>query len=107
MQNQSAIVPHRYISHPPHWLMHKKQFGVIILAAGASTRMGSPKQMLKVEGVPLLRRAASVATGAGLEPVIIVLGANAELLRSAVVGMKADVALNADWQTGMASSIRC
>ena len=69
--------------------------------------MGSPKQLLKVEGVPLLRRAVATAISANPAHVIAVVGANEELLRPILDGMEIEVAVNADWQTGMASSIRC
>ena len=82
------------------------EVGAVILAAGSSSRMGSPKQTLVFEGESLLRRAARAALGAGCNPVIIVLGAHAELCRRELVGLDVREAFNADWETGMASSIR-
>ena len=49
--------------------------GAVILAAGSSSRMGSPKQTLQFRGESLLRRAALAALGAGCRPVIVVTGA--------------------------------
>ena len=80
----------------------------IILAAGSSTRLGEPKQLVTLAGERLLERAARIAGGAGCSPVVVVLGANAEMIQAQsrlVEGV--DVVLNADWQEGMASSIRC
>jgi molybdenum cofactor cytidylyltransferase len=65
-----------------------------------------PKQLLDYEGQSLLRRAVEVACGAGLEPVVVVLGADAERIGAAVSGMAAEIAENPDWQTGMGSSLK-
>jgi molybdenum cofactor cytidylyltransferase len=80
--------------------------GAVILAAGASSRMGSPKQTLRFQGESLLRRAALAALGAGCRPVIVVTGANAELSRRELDGLDVREALNPLWETGMASSVR-
>jgi CTP:molybdopterin cytidylyltransferase MocA len=52
------------------------RFGAVILAAGASSRMGSPKQLLLLDGQPLVVRAATAALDAGAWPVVVVLGAH-------------------------------
>ena|SRR5215213_9181132 len=80
--------------------------GAVVLAAGASSRMGSPKQTLQYRGESLLRRAALAALGAGCHPVIVVTGANAELSRRELDGLAVREVLNTRWETGMASSIR-
>lgn len=80
--------------------------GAVILAAGSSSRMGSPKQILRFRGESLLRRAARAALGAGCFPVIVVTGAHAELSRRELDGLDVREALNPSWETGMASSIR-
>lgn len=80
--------------------------GAVVLAAGASSRMGTPKQLLRFGGQTLLRRAALAALGAGCRPVVVVTGAHAELTRGELVGLEVREALNAAWETGMASSIR-
>lgn len=79
--------------------------GAVILAAGSSSRMGSPKQILRFRGESLLRRAALAALGAGCSPVIVVTGANAELSRRELDGLDVREVLNPRWETGMASSI--
>lgn len=78
----------------------------MILAAGASSRMGGPKQTLRFRGESLLRRAALAALGAGCRPVIVVTGANAELSRRELAGLDVREVLNTLWETGMASSVR-
>ena len=80
--------------------------GAVVLAAGSSSRMGSPKQILRYRGQSLLRRAALAALGAGCRPVVVVTGANAELSRRELGGLDVREVLNPGWETGMASSIR-
>jgi molybdenum cofactor cytidylyltransferase len=80
--------------------------GAVILAAGSSSRMGSPKQTLQYRGESLLRRAALAALGAGCHPVVVVTGANAELSRRELYGLDVREVLNPRWETGMASSVR-
>lgn len=82
------------------------RFGVIILAAGASTRMGAPKQLLEIEGKPLIVRAAEAALGSAGWPVVVVLGANAERIRPCLARLPVLIAENPTWAEGMASSIR-
>lgn len=80
--------------------------GAVILAAGASSRMGNPKQTLQYRGESLLKRAALAALGAGCRPVIVVTGANADLSRRELNGLDVQDVLNIHWETGMASSVR-
>ncbi len=84
----------------------KARFGCIILAAGASTRMGSPKQLLEVGGKPLILRAAEAALASPAWPVVIVLGANADRIRPLLARLPVLIADNPAWPEGMASSIR-
>ncbi len=80
--------------------------GAVILAAGSSSRMGSPKQTLHFRGQSLLRRAALAALDAGCRPVVVVTGAHAELSRREMEGLDVREVLNPLWETGMASSVR-
>lgn len=82
------------------------RFGAIILAAGASTRMGSPKQLLLLDGQPLIVHAAEAALGGGAWPVVVVLGAHAEKIRPALARLPVLTVENSAWPEGMASSIR-
>jgi molybdenum cofactor cytidylyltransferase len=81
--------------------------GIVILAAGASVRMGTPKQLLKLEGISLIRRAAEHALDSGCRPVVVVLGANADLIAPELSGLPIVIAVNHDSRKGMSSSIRC
>jgi len=80
--------------------------GAVVLAAGSSSRMGAPKQLLRFGGQTLLRRAALAALGAGCRPVVVVTGAYAELSRGELRGLEVLEAVNERWADGMASSIR-
>jgi CTP:molybdopterin cytidylyltransferase MocA len=82
------------------------RLGVIILAAGSSSRLGQPKQLLHYEGRPLVARAAEAALAAGASPVVVVLGAQAEKIRPALAALPILVAENSAWSEGMASSLR-
>jgi molybdenum cofactor cytidylyltransferase len=84
----------------------RRGVGAIVLAAGSSSRMGSPKQTLQFRGKSLLRRAALAALEAGCSPVIVVTGAHSELSRRELDGLDVREVLNTLWETGMASSIR-
>jgi CTP:molybdopterin cytidylyltransferase MocA/xanthine/CO dehydrogenase XdhC/CoxF family maturation factor len=80
---------------------------LMLLAAGSSSRFGSPKQLADIAGRPMLARALD--TLLQLErrhPVAVVLGANAELLEPLVRDVPVTVAFNPDHASGMASSIR-
>jgi molybdenum cofactor cytidylyltransferase len=79
--------------------------GTIILAAGESRRLGQPKQNLVFENKTLLERAVGAALGSGCKPVIVVLGANADVINPAV-SKDVKPVYNSDWGEGMASSIR-
>jgi len=78
----------------------------VILAAGASSRMGSPKQLLIWQDRPLLAHALANAQAVLAERTVVVLGANAEAIKTAIDLNDVSVALNPDWADGMAGSIR-
>jgi molybdenum cofactor cytidylyltransferase len=77
---------------------------IVLLAAGASRRYGSPKQLAVVDGEPMLRRVARTALAARV-PVLVVLGAHAETVRSALDGLSVRVVHCADWADGMGCSL--
>ena len=77
----------------------------IILAAGASRRLGQPKQLLELQGESLLRRIARTALVGG-GPVTVVVGFRAPDMVANLAGLPVRVLVNPDWEEGMASSIR-
>jgi molybdenum cofactor cytidylyltransferase len=80
--------------------------GIVILAAGSSSRLGQPKQNLMYEGETLLQRAVNAAMASLCDVVIVVLGANEEAITPTIENKKVTIIKNPDWQEGMASSIR-
>lgn len=76
----------------------------LLLAAGAGRRFGSPKALAVLpDGTSFLRRAIAALRDGGCAPVLVVLGAQAELARELAAG--ADVVVNEDWADGMGSSL--
>ncbi|MFN3387007.1 MAG: NTP transferase domain-containing protein [Candidatus Thermochlorobacter sp.] len=82
------------------------KIGIAILAAGASRRLGEPKQLLRISGKSLLRHAAEEALATEAACVVVVLGAYAEKVMPELEGLNVRIAENHNWQEGMASSIR-
>ena len=80
--------------------------GIVILAAGASIRMGKPKQLLQYKGKNLLQHVAEAAVNSNANNVIVVLGANSDLVAKEIDKLKFHVIVNAEWEEGMASSVR-
>ncbi len=78
----------------------------IVLAAGASTRMGQLKQLLPVAGQPMVRRVTAAVCAANLEQVVVVLGAQADAVAQALHGLPVELVVNHAWQEGMSSSVR-
>jgi molybdenum cofactor cytidylyltransferase len=86
--------------------MTSSDIGVILLAAGASTRLGQPKQLLVYKGQSLLKHAVKVAVESGAKSIVTVLGASADQLLVEANHQGTIVIVNNEWQEGMASSIR-
>jgi molybdenum cofactor cytidylyltransferase len=78
----------------------------IVLAAGASSRFGSPKQLVRVDGRPLMHTLVSRAVEVAGHSTLVVLGANAAELAPLLRHTPATVVINRDWSEGLASSIR-
>ena len=80
--------------------------GLLLLAAGASRRLGAPKQLLAYKGESLLRRAARTALASLCRPVIVVLGAHRESVESEIADLPLEIVFNEGWAMGMGASIR-
>jgi len=78
----------------------------IILAAGESTRYGSPKQLLDWKGKPFVRQVAETALQAGLWPVVIVTGSHAAEVESCLKDMPVKIINNPNYQQGQSTSIQ-
>ena len=79
---------------------------VLVLAAGAATRFGSPKQLARIGGVMMLQKAVSQAAEVAGHAVTVVLGAHAERIVPLMRQSPATVEINRHWQEGLASSLR-
>lgn len=79
-------------------------YGLVILAAGASSRLGTPKQLLQYKGDSLLNNAIKAAQRVTPSAMVVVLGAEAESLKK---DLDVPTVLNPEFRDGMASSIRC
>ncbi len=84
-------------------LTEPKVVGGVLLAAGASSRMGTNKMLLVYDGDTLVRRATERAYNAGVRPIIVVVGHEAERVRAALEGVPCEFAMNPDF-TGPTSS---
>ena len=78
----------------------------LVLAAGASRRMGRPKQLLPVGGRPLLEHVVAQASASRLDEVLVVLGASADAIRGQVDFGRARTLVNPGHASGMSSSLR-
>ncbi len=78
----------------------------LILAAGSSSRLGSPKQLLPVAGQSLLAHVTDIALESQADLVVVVLGAFSKKCAEAVVGSPVRIIENKNWSEGIASSIR-
>ncbi len=78
----------------------------VLLAAGSSVRLGRNKLLLELGGETVVRRAARVAVEAGLDPVVVVLGHEAERVREELNGLPCVVVVNPDHTRGAGTSVR-
>jgi len=78
----------------------------VVLAAGTSTRMGQNKLFMELEGETLVRRVVGRAAKAGFDPLIVVLGHEADRIKRALEGIKYRPIVNADYERGVNSSLR-
>ena len=80
---------------------------VLVLAAGASTRLGQPKQLARIGGRPALHGVVASAVALAGHAVTVVIGAHAGEITRLLAHSPASVVVNRQWQEGLASSIRC
>jgi len=82
------------------------KISTIILAAGESTRLGQPKQLLKYENQTLIERIVSTVSSFDFEKNVVVLGAFAEQIEAVLASANVDIVINENWKNGMSSSIQ-
>src|SRR5215208_1382863 len=86
--------------------MPGNRVAALILAAGASSRMGRPKQLLDWGGRPLVRAAAEVALAARLDPLLVVVGGAQSEVAGALAGLPLRIVANPDYAAGQSTSLR-
>jgi molybdenum cofactor cytidylyltransferase len=79
--------------------------GIVVLAAGSSSRLGQPKQLLWYKNTSLLKNTISQASKLADTTIIVVTGSNHELIQKEITGSKIKTIFNSDWEVGMSSSI--
>ncbi len=86
--------------------MTGSNIGLIILAAGASTRLGQPKQLLLFQGKTLLIHTIEQALSSRCRPIIVVLGSQAEYIKLNINSYPIFIVKNPNWEQGMSASIQ-
>src|SRR5512134_588822 len=84
----------------------KQNVAGLVLAAGSSLRMGRNKLLLDLAGETVVRRTVRVALEAGLDPVTVVLGHEADRVRAELLGLPCRTVVNPDHARGVATSLR-
>jgi len=79
---------------------------VILLAAGSSSRLGQSKQLVQVDGLPLLLKSVMAALNANYIHVLVVLGANADQHRKTIAHLPVEILIHNNWEKGMGSSLK-
>lgn len=80
--------------------------GVILLAAGSSSRLGRPKQLINYQGKTLIQKAIDEAQNSQADCLLVVLGANPDLIQTGFDHTKTPFVINPNWQFGMSSSMQ-
>lgn len=83
-----------------------KPHAAVVLAAGGSTRLGHPKQLLRRDGEPLVARAVRVAAATHPARLLVVVGGNADQVANALACCECETLYNPAWEDGLASSLR-
>ncbi|HSC18037.1 MAG TPA: molybdopterin-binding/glycosyltransferase family 2 protein [Rhizomicrobium sp.] len=83
------------------------KIGAVVLAAGASSRLGANKLLTEIDGKPLVRRVVEAALASGAAPVVVVTGNEAERVQTALAGCDVHLMNNPDFSSGLSSSLRC
>ncbi|WP_373521919.1 NTP transferase domain-containing protein [Aquiflexum sp.] len=86
--------------------MKSLKTGIIILAAGSSSRLGQPKQLLLYKGKTLIIKAIETALWSSAHACVLILGANFESITKVVQNTNVDIIINHDWEKGMASGMQ-
>lgn len=83
-----------------------EQIAGVVLAAGGSSRLGWPKQLLPWRGKPLVYTVAKTALSAGLSPVVVVIGSHGEEVKQALRDLPVTFVHNPEWEAGQSASVK-
>lgn len=86
--------------------MISKKVAGVILAAGGSSRFGEIKQLLPWKNKNIINTVVETAALAGLDPILVVLGANAGLIQASLDNETVQVVNNTDWDKGQSTSLK-
>jgi molybdenum cofactor cytidylyltransferase len=86
--------------------MKADNVAIIILAAGSSSRLGSSKQMLRIDGMTLLEKALDTAMATSQKNVVVVLGSEAGIHQQMIHDKIQHIIINQDWMKGIGSSLK-
>ena len=86
--------------------MEDERIIALILAAGSSSRMGKSKQLLHVDGQPLLRKTIETTLASHANSILVVLGDNSDSISKSISDMPVDCILNENWTEGIGSSLK-
>lgn len=82
------------------------KIGVVILAAGSSSRLGYAKQLVKFRGKSLLQHAIDISDSLAFETKVLVLGARANEIEEKINRKNFEIVMNENWEEGISTSIR-
>ena len=80
--------------------------GIILLAAGSSSRLGRPKQLINYQGKTLIQNSIETAQQSAADELVVVLGCNSELIQTGIESKEVPVLVHAHWEEGMSSSMQ-
>lgn len=81
--------------------------GVILLAAGSSSRLGRPKQLINYQFKTLIQHSIEAAQYSAADDLVVVLGSNSELIQTGIESKEVPVLVHTHWEEGMSSSMQC
>jgi len=87
-------------------MKQRNEIGLIILAAGASVRLGTPKQLLNFRGETLLRRIARESLESVCRPIVVVFGHEPDKFKNELKNLDVWIVENSGWKAGMGSSLK-
>jgi len=88
-------------------MTNPKNIAILLLAAGSSSRLGHPKQLVQINGKSLLQKITETALASGCSPVVVVLGAYLEKIKPVIQQLPVHILENKNWVNGMGTTISC